>query len=142
MACRMELNLNFNINVIEDNFYNIASSDPNYILYYVRVKPEADVKISCNVTKNGEKATVTKETATVDPNFVICGNMDTELIKYMDQLNKELVGLMNSCATYEELAAVVEEISVLLSTEISASEFAKYKFVKLADLIKNGVINK
>ena len=145
-----ELDLNFDFKVIEDREYQLSLNpkaelsmqDREYILYYVRVKPNAGVKldVSCNVTKNGSKLSVTKETATADPNFVICGNMDTELIKYMDQLNKELVGLMNSCATYEELAAVVEEISVLLSTEISASEFAKYKFVKLADLIKNGVI--
>lgn len=134
-----ELNLNFNINVIEDNFYNIASSDPNYILYYVRVKPEADVKVSCNVTKNGEKTSVTKETATVDPNFVICGNMDTELIKYMYQLNKELNELLNACATYEELEALVAEISLLLSTDPEVN-LSKVTFVKLKSFIKDSVI--
>jgi hypothetical protein len=146
-----ELNLNFNFNVIEERDYalalnpkaELAQQDREYILYYVRVKPAADVKldVNCNVTKNGEKLSVTKETATVDPDFVICGNMDTELIKYMYQLNKELTDLMNACTTYEELVVVVEEMTVLLSTETAVADLTKYKFVKLANLIKTGVIN-
>ena len=145
-----ELKLNFNFNVIESNDNKLSlnskdkleNQDREYLLYYVRVKPKADLKVSCNVTKNGEKTTVIKETATVDPNFVICGNMDTELIKYMYQLNKELTEVINACATYEELVEVIDEISVLLSTEKDSKEkLLAYKFVKLNDVIKNGVIN-
>lgn len=145
-----ELNLNFDFKVIEDRDHQLSLNskaeldmqDREYILYYVRVKPNAGVKldINCNVTKNGSKLSVTKETAKEDPDFVICGNMDTELIKYMYQLNKELTDLMNACTNYTDLVAVVEEISVLLSTEISVTDLTAYKFVKLKDTIKNGVI--
>ena len=143
-----ELNLNFNYNVIEERDYqlslnakaDVSLQDREYFLYYVRVKPNADLKITCNVTKNGEKASVTKETATEDPNFVICGNMDTELIKYMYNLNKNVNDVINACATYEDLKAVVEELQVLLSTEIALKDLTAYKFVKLKDMIKNGVI--
>ena len=67
------------------------------------------------------------------------GNLDTELVKYMHQLNKELNDVINSCATYEELEAVVAEISLLLSTD-SDVKLDQKSFVKLKDFIKNSVI--
>ncbi|MBQ8440407.1 MAG: hypothetical protein IJX19_07090 [Clostridia bacterium] len=144
-----ELNLGFNYNVVEERDFALAlnpkaeldQQDREYILYYVRVKPAegVDLKISCNVTKNGAKTSVTKETATEDPDFVMFGNLDTELVKYMHQLNKELNDVINSCATYEELEAVVAEISLLLSTD-SDVKLDQKSFVKLKDFIKNSVI--
>ena len=66
--------------------------------------------------------------------------MDTELIKYMYLLNKDINAVINACATYEDLKAVVAELQVLLSPEITAKDLTAYKFVKLKDLIKNSVI--
>ncbi len=144
-----ELNLGFNFNVIEEKQYELALNkeaevslqDREYMLYYVRVKPAtADLKISYTVTKNGESTAVTEVEATEDPGFVMIGNMDTELVKYMYQLNKELNEVLNSCTTYEELVAVVAEISALLSTDPEVDLDDDFTFVKLADCIANGVI--
>lgn len=136
-----KLNLAFKFSGEEGREYSLDSADRKYILYYVRVRPNDGVEldISYSITKNGKKLTSTVEEATEDPDFVMCGNLDTELIKYMYQLNKDLNAVINACATYEELEAVVAEIQLLLTTDVRV-DYKKDDFVLLKDCIENGVI--
>ncbi len=116
-----------------------AENDRNYLLYYIRVTPAVKkLDISYTATNNGEKESVAKTDAAADPNFVLCGNLDTELVKYLYQLNKEINNVINSCATYADLALVVKELGVLLSTGKEVPTIGS--FSKLKTMIQTGVI--
>lgn len=141
-----EFNINFNFDYVNDNFYKLELSptispekrDREYMLYYVRVKPNVQgLDISYTITENGDEADVTEEVAAQDPDFVMLGKLDTELIKFMKQLNDELLTLINACQTYDELVALVEEISMLLNVD-SAPRIENYVILK--DWIQNGML--
>ena len=49
--------------------------------------------------------------------FDVCGMLNTELIKYMAELNDLVVGLLNDCTTMEMLEKRVAYFSLILNTE-------------------------
>ncbi len=91
--------------------------EANYYLYYFIVTEHEDIEVSLVSSNNGVVDTnASYETSTVDFDFELIGNLDTELIKFMYELNQKLVGILNSCQTYEELEAKVSDFKGLLST--------------------------
>ncbi len=139
------------VNVNLDYRYDEESKDKpdtNYLLYYVRINPRGNAKIttSCTIRNNGEKTTsgVIKQTAETDPDFLMLGNLDTELVKYMYDLNRDIVAVLNNVegATPEEkmanLTAIVAEIKTLLSTDedqvfmVKAEELVYLKDIAIA----------
>lgn len=118
-------------------------SDP-YLLYYVTVTADKDVTLSYQSSMNGSAdrlspiVTEGTEAMRVD----VFGELNTELIAYMDALNDELVALLNACTTYEELTAVVADFAILLSTETLPSNSAwNSELVKAYVADENGMIN-
>ena len=116
-----------------------------YTLYYVTLETEkgVDVSISYNLSQTTEteismglinnefaadKTTTNKNINGVDTwyglvditepvDFDVCGMLNTELIKYMAELNDLVVGLLNECTTIEMLEKRVAYFSLILNTE-------------------------
>ena len=53
-----------------------------------------------------------------DPiDFTQCGMLNTEVVKYMNELDDIVIGLLNGCENMEELETMVGYLSILLNTE-------------------------
>ncbi|MBQ8432830.1 MAG: hypothetical protein IJX28_08100 [Clostridia bacterium] len=138
-----ELKMAFNFTEDTDAALELSTTatenDRNYLLYYIRVTPNVKgLDISYTASNNGETESVAKTEAAADPNFVLCGNLDTELVKYLYRLNTEINDVINSCTTYADLELVVKELGVLLSTGKDVPTIGS--FSKLKTMIQNGVI--
>ena len=105
-------------------------SQAQYILYYITVETAKGVEVSINSTqqtlasmRNGDPGKIEKlafDLIDVQDNSTkmdVFGELDTELVAYMEELNSALVAILNACTTYDELCSVVSDFSVLLSTE-------------------------
>jgi len=105
-----------------------------YMLFYITVETEKGMSasVSYNVgetTPDEEleskfvheflKDTATQRMTTLDKavDFEAKGMLNTELVKYMAELNKVVVNLLNSCSTPAELERMLDYLSVLLNTE-------------------------
>lgn len=104
--------------------------EANYILSYVRVTELSDVELSCNLIVNSEAQDVEFTAFDTDPDYDIIGNLDTELIKYMYDLNQTLVAKLNACTNMEELERTVDDIAILLSTGTNAPKLSAFSNVK------------
>ncbi|MBQ7334886.1 MAG: hypothetical protein IJW92_00210 [Clostridia bacterium] len=120
-----ELVLHFDFNGAEttDNSLDVTTQR-NYLLYYVRVTTDKDVSFSHKITLNGgdDSATFNPMSATKDPDFVMIGNLDTELVKYMAELNEDILGLIYACEDYASLEKTITTLSYLLNTKTKVSE--------------------
>ncbi len=137
------VNVNINYLFTEEKGDALKKDEVDYLLYYVRVKPLTNnYKANCVIKENGEKTSaVTRETVDVDPDFVMYGKLDTELIKYLYQLNNEIVAVLNSAPDYETLKAAVEELKLVLTTDEKVSGKASIEDFKIfGDVLKNGVV--
>ncbi len=118
--------LDLNINVTTYNNSPLETDDPhNYVLYYIRVVPKSadlNVKLSYNqVSTDGTtEMQQIKKTFSNNPDFDIVGNLDTELVKFLEKINTQLIGALDQCyangraaidaaQTAEEKAAAVEQ---------------------------------
>jgi uncharacterized protein YacL (UPF0231 family) len=116
-----------------------------YTLYYVTLETEkgVDVSISYNLSQTTEteinmgpivnefaadKTTINKTINGVDTwnglveitepvDFDVCGMLNTELIKYMAELNDLVIRLLNECDTMEKLEKRVAYFSLILNTK-------------------------
>ena len=121
-----------------------VDADPakKYTLYYITIETANNVKVSLNfnISKMNEEEKLTgafkhhdfvsdgkgTETAieeTVD--FRVYGLLNTELIKYMAELNEQIVALLDGCKTYAALEQMVKDLGVLLNTEQEYLSLAK-----------------
>ena len=112
-----------------------------YLLYYITVETEKGVDVALDynlfVTKDlgaplfeysSDNATVNKEIDKVQTldglvdlaepiRFNPCGMLNTEIVQYMADLNKEIIGLLNACQDMEALKEMVGHLSKVLNTE-------------------------
>ena len=111
-----------------------------YTLFYVTLETDKDVEVNADsvyyalsqTTKNElESGTIIHEfledTATFNElveigteapiDFDVCGALNTEVVKYMAELNSLVMDLLNGCKTSAELKTMVGYLSVLLNTE-------------------------
>ncbi len=165
MYCKSDMNLIVNgegkslvidLNFMSDESYVLdPSSETDYLLYYITVTAKKNVKVD-PVTihyNGGDDMYTTKgktaETATVkvqadkDPDFRIYGDLDTELIKYINTLNAEMIALLESSAAagnYNNFEKLVNAMAKLLSSQSVASNNAIASSRELQNLVKNGVI--
>ena len=135
-----ELTLTFNYSHNEED--TLEKTEPNYVLYYVRVTADADVEVNYCITSNGEEENVfksniearTEANGDADPDFDMVGNLDTEVVKYMYNLNKVLVEKLNACQNIDELKALIAELQLLLNTKSTPASSA---FKVLEDVVKD-----
>ncbi|MBR3893850.1 MAG: hypothetical protein IKJ35_01750 [Clostridia bacterium] len=141
-------------------------SDPTYLLEYIQVTVDKDAKVD-TVTINGDKQEAYKLKTAGNPEFKPFGNLDTELIKFMEKLNDNIAGengiletkfqeyyqayrkvADNPASTpaaidaalntaIEKYAQLVSEISLLLSTGEEAPVYNQLNFKTLFATLKN-----
>ena len=93
----------------------LGEDDIQYALFAVSVVTDTQVEdVTFNLSMNGSAATAT-ETTDVDPGFGVCGNLDTELVRFIAQLNAKITELLNGCENLEELEILVNDLKVLLT---------------------------
>lgn len=150
-----KLNLLFDITTHEQSVIPQEEAH-NYLLYFVRITSKNDdLKVGYTYTEGGKSATISTKTAPAGFNFEIVGNLDTELVKFLEKINTQLVGVLDECyaagraaiaaaTTPEEKAAAIEkaiadytvlvkELSVLLGdNEPSAFVYNRANFPTLA----------
>ena len=125
-----------------------------YALYYVTLETEkgVDVSVSYNLSETttaeiemgmltygfaADNATVNKtlnDAATLNGlikletpiEYDICGMLNTELIKYMAELNDIVLGLLNGCQTMDELESMAKCLGILLNTEEELIKLSKF----------------
>ena len=156
-----KLNLVFDVTTYKQS--TLAKEEPhNYLLYYVRITTKNEnVKVGYTYNENEvdgengikkvEKPKLQTYTLKNDPNFELIGNLDTELVKFLETINTQLIGVLDTCyangrtaidaaTTPEEKAAAIEkaiadytalvkELSSLLGdNEPSAFVYARASF--------------
>ena len=117
--------VNFVLNYTHDEEYPLFidtadTEEENYLLTYIRVTVDADMDVDYTVVSNGtveEVSPSNKESSEVDPNYEVLGTLDTELVKYLYELNSKLVAKLNACTNINDLKALVAEMKLLLSTD-------------------------
>lgn len=90
--------LNIAFNFTHDEEDQTESADSKYLICYVRVTVDEAIVPTYSVTLNGaDETSATKANAStfdVDPDFTICGNLDTELVKYLETLNTTMTAFL------------------------------------------------
>ena len=105
-----------------------------YILYYVTAEVAKGVDVSISAThqtlasmRNGDAGKIEKldydliNVKDLSTKMDVFGELDTELVAYMEELNDSLVAILNACTTYDELCSVVADFSLILNPEKAAT---------------------
>jgi len=141
-AGTLELQLRYSHD--EDKMLDQKAGDINYNINYFRITADADVDFTYTVMSNGVVETLdpskhvdarTEANGDTDPNFVLIGTLDTELVKYMYELNNKLVAKLDACQNIEELKALTAEIKLLLSSD-PEFEPSPVVFTLLSDIVE------
>lgn len=121
--------------------------EPTYVLDYLRVTVANDAEVSYNLyyqnlsDKTDAKKMIpsktaedkyTVEEAAKDPDFVIWGNLDTELVKFLYQLNQDINEMVTACGDdYEALESLVHDLGLVLSSKktVMESELSDEKLI-------------
>lgn len=115
---------NLILNVAINEFSDIKlkdDSDPNYKLCYVRVTTTGDdVKVNYSHSHNGRTMPIPEANITTDinPDFEIVGNLDTELVKFLEKLNTVMIGELDAC--YAECKAKVDAGTMTVDQAVAA----------------------
>jgi hypothetical protein len=119
------------------------NGDINYNLYYFRITTDEDVDFTYTIMSNGEVEAInlneqvearTEKNGDADPDFEIIGTLDTELVKYMYDLNNKLVAKLDACQNLDEMKAVIAELKLLLCSDPEIPPVAS-DFTILADVV-------
>ena len=105
-----------------------------YMLYYVTIETDKNVNVS--ISYNAGQTTTEEEleskfvhefpqdtatqimtTINKDIHFEVQGMLNTELVKYMADLNNMVIGLLDGCKTPQELEKMLNDLSILFNTE-------------------------
>ncbi len=112
-----------------------TGEEVKYLLHYIRVVVDKNtnvdlslvaMKLASKDTPNETNtATTTNLTAKTEKlnktdyagnsRFTMLGTLDTELIKYLAELNQDVLAAINACTTYEELETLVRGLQILLT---------------------------
>lgn len=158
------LNLRFYYNSGEELLNDAV--DPTYLLEYIQVTVDKNTTVSTTVINFDKEVTETMITPG-NPKFKLHGNLDTELVKFMEKLNDDIAGenglleqkfreyyaeykavANNVDSTPAEVEAalntaiekyeqLVNEISILLSTGEEAPAYTMTNFPTLYNTLKS-----
>ena len=94
--------------------------DRTYALCLVTVETDPEVEgVRFYVCRNDEPAVVALAEPESDPEFTYCGTLDSELVRYLYDLNGKLAARIEACTDMEELKALLLEIKRLLTPQES-----------------------
>ena len=107
------------LNISYKNGEALAEEAPDYACFLITATVDANVtNVVFDLKVNGAAAeNLTEATFETDPRYVLCGELNTELIKYIDKLNADVWAMIEACEDKTELAAVVADLNVLFTTQ-------------------------
>ena len=97
--------------------YNLSTTTEAEVQMGQIVQEYAADKTTVNKTINGVEAWNGLVEITTPVDFDVCGMLNTELVKYMAELNSLVIGLLNECDTMEKLEKRIAYFSLILNTE-------------------------
>ncbi len=108
-----------------------SGASGKYALFALTVTTNATVQtVNFNLSVDGNgNPTVNASAFAADPDFGLYGNLDTELVRYFYQLNKDVKGWIDACTTIEELRALVADLKLLFTVQpqpLSGDDLTKY----------------
>ncbi|MBO4309280.1 MAG: hypothetical protein J5885_05580 [Clostridia bacterium] len=128
-----ELNLEL---LFDESGKALGTNDAKYALWLVTVEAEPSVAVNFSIKKDGAETAPVVTDAAQDPHFTYCGTLDADLVRYLDEINTELVTRINACTTVGELEALLEEIKLLLTTHKNLDDIlTTANFTVLADFV-------
>lgn len=111
----------------EDDEYPTDTTLAKYSLCYVRVTVnDNSIVPTYEVLVNGAKQSIPAENitkSTVDPDYTLLGNLDTELVKFMQTLNDDLIGFLD--AKYAEYSNEYHEAIASITGTTAADNAAR-----------------
>lgn len=106
------------LDVAFDNRDDEKASDVDYAIWLVTVEADASITdVTFRLTHNGVAETPVITEPEKDPCFTYCGTMDTELVRYISELNDTVEKLILSCTSIDELRTIVAELKLLLTPQ-------------------------
>lgn len=108
--------LKLDIRYTVDTSAALSSTAPKYALFAISVTADAQVQeVQFNLSVDGNaNPTVSETQFEEDPEFALCGNLDTELVRYLYRVNTKICELLDACTTVDELSALVADLKILL----------------------------
>lgn len=90
--------------------------DATYALFLVTIETDETVEsVTFNLYRNGDVAEANVAVPNTDPGFTYCGTLNSELVRYLYNLNGKLVARIEECTTMEELKALLLDVKRLLT---------------------------
>ena len=100
-----------------DTFLTEEGVEEAVIFYNLSQTTQEELENGPLVHEFGEDVTSVNPANIGDVDFEVYGLLNTEVVKYMAELNDIAIGLLNTCQTHEELTKMVEYLSLLFNTE-------------------------
>jgi hypothetical protein len=110
--------VNVHTNYVTDTSKELAEDAAKYAMYLVTVTADSDVEVSFSLTMNGtENPETSPYTFEEDPMFSIAGTLDTELVRYLYNFNKDITEILNAVTDLETFKLIVGDLKTLLTPQ-------------------------
>ncbi len=97
---------------------DLKDRENRYALALVRIEADAAVEeVEYRFTLNGAPLTVQTNDFTQNPRINPCGDMDTDMIKYFDEVNTKIVELINACTNLDQLKTLLDDLKLLFTRQ-------------------------
>lgn len=93
----------------------LKANDAKYAIWLVTVEAKPTVAVNFSMKKDGSTVDPVVKVAAEDPHFTYCGTLDSELVRYLNEINKELVAKIDACTNVNDLRALLKEMKKLLT---------------------------
>lgn len=117
----------------------LKTTDAKYAIWLVTVEADPTVTVNYSMKKDGVAVEPVVTAAAEDPHFTYCGTLDAELVRYLNEINKELVAEINKYETIselQELQELIEEMKLLLTPQKDLTELPETTdFTLLANFV-------
>lgn len=136
-----ELTLNFNYTAHSNK---VGGEYRDYVLSYVCVTADEGVTVQeprFSLNRKSDTAALTQVKAENPIAFTFVGAIDTALVQYIEGLNEQIFGLLNSCTTYAEFEEMVLDLQVLMNVKEGVPTFKSQKLMDSLMSEDEGVVN-
>ena len=112
MPTGTDKNLNLAVNYEVNSKVALGETDPKYALFLVTVRADSDVTVKVNL--NG-LTNPTEKSFESDPKLAFCGELDVELVKYVNELTGKVEAIVNSATDAKKLQAIIDDLGIVFN---------------------------
>ncbi len=121
----------------------LSEGAAKYALFAMTVYADEEISdVKFNLTVNGNSsATVNESEFAADPEFALCGELDTEMVHYFYRFNKQIEAWLKVCEdakSVDQLRTLIADLKVLLT--VPEKQPFPYASDILADLTEGGLV--